>query len=76
MLRRAYQRLFLERIQAIVGRLDTLIGELMALRSEVHEVRERQDALDRHVQTVIAGQWELTALANRLAALEDRLDET
>jgi hypothetical protein len=73
-LRGIYRRAFLDRIQAITGRLDTLIGEVMALRSEVREVQARQEALERHVQTVIAGGWDTTALARRLAALEDRAE--
>jgi len=71
-LRRAYQRLFVERILTINQRLDTVIGEVASLRAEIGE---REEALEHHVQTVIAGQWETAALASRLAALEDRLEE-
>ena len=79
-LRGIYQRAFVERLQAITRRLDTAIGEIMSARSELADLRAqlagveaKQDALDQHVQTVIAGGWDATALSRRLAELEDRL---
>jgi predicted O-methyltransferase YrrM/BMFP domain-containing protein YqiC len=78
-LRGLYQRAFVERLQAITRRLDTAIGEIMSARSELADLRAqlagveaKQDALDQHVQTVIAGGWDATALSRRLAELEDR----
>jgi capsule polysaccharide export protein KpsE/RkpR len=90
-----YRRAFVERIQAVTTRTDTLIGEVGGLRkeiaqlgfkldetssqvqelsSEIRGVKARQEALERHVETVIAGGWDATALARRLATLEDRIE--
>jgi hypothetical protein len=94
-LRGVYRRAFVERIQAISTRLDTLIGEIgglrkdiaqvgfevQGLRSEINElatevrgVTDRQESLERHVETVIAGGWDTTALARRLATIEDQIE--
>jgi uncharacterized protein (UPF0335 family) len=93
--RALYRRAFVERIQAITMRTDTLIGEVRGLRKEiaqlgfdidamraeirelsqeVHTLRGRQEELEREVETVIAGGWDTTALARRLATIEDRLE--
>jgi len=81
MLRSLYRRAFVERIQALATRMDMVTRELTALRaevealrSEVGAVRAAQDSLERQVETVIAGGWDTTAIARRLAAVEDRLE--
>jgi outer membrane murein-binding lipoprotein Lpp len=96
MLRDVYRRAFVDRIQAITTRTDTLIGEIRGLRKEIAQlgfdiealraeigqlsaeargVAARQDALEREVETVIAGGWDATAMSRRLAMIEDRLGE-
>jgi len=101
-LRGLYRRAFVDRIQALATRSDTLIGEVRGLRqeiaqlgfelsamraeldearsqvdglsTEVRSVGDRQESLERHVETVIAGGWDTTALARRLATIEDRME--
>lgn len=88
-LRRIYHRAFVERIIAIVNRLDTMTVELNRLRGEIEQLRmevrdvrtnvgvvqEERRAFERQVETVIASRWDSTALARRLATLEDRIVE-
>jgi uncharacterized coiled-coil DUF342 family protein len=61
-LRGIYQRAFVERIQAIASRLDTLIGEFRTLRQESAQVRFEVQALAQ----------EIRALADEVAQVRDR----
>lgn len=69
---------------------DAIIRDVWELRQELYNhiagINERQGAvntevlarleeLDRHVRTVVAGGWDTTALARRMAALEDRFED-
>jgi hypothetical protein len=75
-----HRRLFGAYFQATLNRLDSVLGELRDLSAELEELRRQvdesragQDELDRHIRTVIATHWDLTALTRRLGAIEDRL---
>jgi hypothetical protein len=78
-----YNLLFRAHFQAIINRLNSVLGEirdaraeLCELRSELIALRSRQDELDRHMRTVIAAYWDTTALSRRLAVIEDKLLQT
>ncbi|HXB63807.1 MAG TPA: hypothetical protein VNV42_02915 [Solirubrobacteraceae bacterium] len=65
---------------AVISRLDSTLGELHNLKSalesvqcELAEFSAAQDTLSRQVGTVVADRWDLTAVARRLAVLEDRV---
>jgi hypothetical protein len=75
-----YQRLVRVYFVAIINRLNSTLGELtnaraelVLIRAEISETRARQDELDRHIRNVVATYWDTTALARRLATLEDRM---
>ncbi len=86
-LRRIYRRAFVERIQAILQRIDAVTYEVTLLRGEIEALRgdlqnlgsvmqqlqTEQRALERQVETALASGWDSTALARRLATLEDRI---
>ena len=77
-----YTRLFRRFFDATINRLNTTLGELATLRRELHnhvhginvrldELNARVADLDQQVHTVIAARWDETAMARRMAALED-----
>jgi hypothetical protein len=75
-----YRRLFQMYFEAVINRLNSTLGELADLRAEVEKMRVEivesralNEELDRHMRTVVASHWDTTALARRLAAIEDRI---
>src|SRR5439155_3426502 len=75
-----YDRLFRRYFQAMLDRLDSTLGELHDLRSEmsttraeVAELRALHTQLDQHTRTILASHWDTAALARRLVMLEDQL---
>jgi transposase len=75
-----YRRLFGTQFQAGINRLNSALGQLLDVRSqlaEVHrelvDVRASQERLDGHVRSMLASHWDTTAMARRLATIEDTI---
>jgi len=77
-----YRRLLGRYFEAIITRLNSTLGQLTSMRSEMAEIRRRldeivdfQQKLDRQMAAVATTHWDETASNRRLAAIEDRLGE-
>jgi len=75
-----HQRLFGRYFQAMISRLNSTLGELSDVRAELEEVRSellasraQQQELDLKMRSIVGGHWDATAVARRLAAIEDRI---
>ena len=75
-----YRRLLGRYFDAIIARLNSTLGQLTTIRSELSDVRERldevvafQNTLDQQMRNIAAERWDGTAVGRRLSSIEDRL---
>lgn len=70
-----YRRLFRQYFQASISRLNTVIGEVTQIRTELHAVSARLDYMDERLHTLIAAHWEDVAVELRTARVQAMLEQ-
>lgn len=59
--------------QQLHGHVHGINGQLVEIASRLDAIEHHTKELERSSRTAVAGQWDETAIARRIAALEDRL---